>query len=72
MRIFTWGEVIGHIYLAIWLCSAKLATRIRMKWVDGKGLTVVEMSGKKKFTGKLPPWVRKGPAGEDGSWGIAE
>jgi hypothetical protein len=72
VRIFTWGEVIAHIYLAVWLCSSKMATRIPMKWIASDGLVVVEMSGKKKYAGVLRPWVRKGPPGEDGSWGVAE
>lgn len=72
VRIFTWGEVIGHMFLAIWLFSQKVSVRIPMKWVAGDGSVVVEMSGKKKFTGHLPPWVRKGPAGEGGSWGLSD
>jgi hypothetical protein len=72
VRIFTWGEVIPHIYLAIWVCSNKTAIRIPMKWIAGDGSVVIEMSGKKKFAGGLPAWIRKGPAGEGGSVGIAD
>lgn len=72
VRIFTWGEVIAHVYLAIWLFSEKTSVRIPMKWVAGDGMVVIEMSGKKKYTGSLRPWVRKGPSGEKGSWGIAD
>ncbi|ETN37133.1 uncharacterized protein HMPREF1541_08123 [Cyphellophora europaea CBS 101466] len=71
IRIFTWGEIVGHIYLAIWLSSDKLSVRIPMKWVAGDGQAVIEMSGKKKHKGRLPSWIRKGPEGERGSWGLA-
>lgn len=70
IRIFTWGEVLGHMYLALYVLSDKLAGRIPMQWVAGDGTRVVKMSGTRFERGKLPPWSRKGPEGEAGAWGV--
>ena len=71
IRIFTWGEVLGHLYLAIWVLSDKLAARVPMSWVASDGSHVVRMAGTRSKRGSLPPWTRKGPEGEKGCWGIA-
>jgi hypothetical protein len=72
IRIFTWGECIGHIYLAVWILSDKLAARIPMIWIAGNGEQVVRMAGTRSGRGSLPEWVRKGSEGEKGYWGVAE
>ena len=71
IRIFTWGEVLGHIYLALWVLSDKLAARIPMHWIASDGTHVVRMAGTRSGRGSLLPWMRKGPEGEKGCWGIA-
>lgn len=71
IRIFTWGECLGHIYLAVWVLSDKLAARIPMIWIAGNGEQVVRMAGTRPGRGSLPEWVRKGSEGEKGCWGVA-
>ena len=70
IRVFTWGEVLGHVYLAIWVLSDKLTARIPMHWVASDGSHVIRMSGTRSGRGSLPLWTRKGPEGEKGCWGI--
>lgn len=70
IRIFTWGEVIGHVYLAVWVLSDKLAARIPMRWIAGDGSCIVVMAGTRSGRGTLGAWCRKGPAGERGGWGV--
>ncbi|KAI1613859.1 hypothetical protein EDD36DRAFT_209161 [Exophiala viscosa] len=71
IRIFTWGEVLGHIWLVLWVLSDKATGRIYMHWVAGDGSVIVKMSGAKHKDHRT--WIKKGPAkGEGGVWGIAE
>jgi len=72
IRLFTWGELLGHLWLVLWVLSDKLTGGISMQWIAGDNVAVVKMSGGKNKEGKLGPWIRKGPAGEGGVWGIAE
>jgi hypothetical protein len=70
IRIFTWGELLGHMYLAAWVFSDKVAARVPMRWIAGDGSCVVEMAGTRSGRGTLPEWNRKGQAGERGCWGV--
>ncbi|KAK4945250.1 hypothetical protein LTR10_015409 [Elasticomyces elasticus] len=71
IRIFTWGEVLGHIWLALWVLSDKAIGRICMHWIAGDETVIVKMLGGKNRDKAF--WVRKGPAkGEGGVWGMAE
>jgi hypothetical protein len=70
IRIFCWGEVLGHMYLAAWVFSDKLAARIPMRWIAGDGSCIVEMAGTRSGRGTLPEWNRKGHPGERGCWGV--
>ncbi|KAK5459405.1 hypothetical protein LTS15_003533 [Exophiala xenobiotica] len=71
IRLFTWAEVLGHVWLVLWVLSDKLTERIPMQWIAGDGTLIVKMSrGKQKRSG-LGSWVRKGPEDERGFWGIA-
>lgn len=71
LRIFTWGEVIGHVWLALWMLSDKLIVTLPMRWIAANGEAVVTMTGAKGRQGELGPWVRKSPPGEKCIWGIA-
>ncbi|KAJ9497127.1 hypothetical protein H2202_007283 [Exophiala xenobiotica] len=71
IRLFTWAEVLGHVWLVLWVLSDKLTERIPMQWIAGDGTLTVKMSrGKQKRSG-LGSWARKGLEGERGFWGIA-
>ena len=72
LKVTTWGEVIPHIWIMLWLMSDKLTAYIPMEWRAGDGSVGVKMSGYRRKHGVLGDWVYKGPAGEKGIWGIAE
>jgi hypothetical protein len=71
LKVTTWGEVIPHIWILLWLMSDKLTAYIPMEWRAGDDTVVVKMSGYRRKRGVLREWVYKGPAGEQGIWGIA-
>ncbi len=70
LKVYTWGEVIPHMWLWMWVISNKLTTYIPMEWWAGDGSVLVRMSGYRRRHGVLGDWVYKGPAGEKGTWGI--
>lgn len=72
IRIFTWGELLAHAYIAIFVLSGKISERIPMQWMEGNGNVVVQMAGTRGGRGKLRPWSRKGLDGEQGYWGVAD
>lgn len=75
VRIFCWGEVLAHLHIVIWIMANKVTQRLSMQWVAGDGTVVVQMrTGKMRWRDQDKPkrWVRKGPDGEQGSWGISE
>jgi hypothetical protein len=72
IRLFTWGELVGHLWLVLWVLSDKLTADIAMQWIAGDNAAVVKMSGGKNKEGRLGAWLRKGPAGEGGVYGIAK
>ncbi len=72
VRIFSWGEIIGHLYLALWVLSDKVIAYIPMEWMAGDGATVVKMAGTWDGRGKLGLWTRKSPEGEGGCWGVGK
>ena len=71
LKVSTWGEVIPHIWILLWLMSDKLTAYIPMEWRAGDDSIVIKMSGYRRKHGVLGDWVYKGPAGEKGIWGIA-
>lgn len=71
IRIYTWGEVIGHMWIALWVLSDKKTAYIPMEWVSTDDTVVVAMSGNRHKGGRLGPWVPKGSPGGKGSWGVA-
>jgi hypothetical protein len=70
VRLFTWGETVGHIWLVLWVLSEKLTGCVPMEWISGDGTVIVKMSGQKHSHGILGPWRRKGEEGERGVWGV--
>jgi hypothetical protein len=71
LKVTTWGELIPHIWILLWLMSDKLTAYIPMEWRAGDDSIVVKMSGHRRKHGILGEWVYKGPEGERGVWGIA-
>lgn len=47
ITMFCWGEVVGHVWLALWILSDKLTAQTPMQWISGDGSVVIEMSGEK-------------------------
>lgn len=43
VRVYCWGEVVGHVYLLLFVASQSKVKRTGARWVDAGGLTVVEM-----------------------------
>jgi len=72
LKVTTWGELIPHIWILLWLMSDKLTAYIPMEWRAGDDSVIVKMSGHRRKHGILGEWVYKGPEGERGVWGIAE
>lgn len=69
IKIFTWGEVVGYLWLALWVISDKLVSYIPAVWTGCDGKPVVQMSGRRHQKGTLGAWTCKGE-GKHGSWGI--
>ena len=72
LKVTTWGELIPHIWILLWLMSDKLTAYIPMEWRAGDDGVVVKMSGYRRKHGIRGEWVYKGPEGERGVWGITE
>ncbi len=70
VKIFTWGETLAHVYLALWVLSDKLLARIPMAWVSSDGSHIIQMSGTRSGRGNLPSWRRKDNGNGDSCWGI--
>ncbi|KIW22786.1 uncharacterized protein PV07_11050 [Cladophialophora immunda] len=68
VRVFTWGEMLGHIWMLFLVLSDRLTTKVPMEWISGDGAVVAAMSEGKHQSGV---WMRKGPEGERGVWGLA-
>jgi hypothetical protein len=71
IRVYTWGEVLGHIWVALWVLSDKKTAYIPMEWISTDDTVVVTMSGNRNKGGLLGPWIPKGSPGGKGSWGVA-
>lgn len=70
IRVYTWGEVVGHMWIALWVLSDKKTAYVPMEWIAADDSVVVKMSGERHRAGKLGPWVPKGSPGGKGSWGV--
>lgn len=71
IRVYTWAEVLGHMWVALWVLSDKKTAYIPMEWLSTDDTVVVTMSGNRYKGGRLGPWIPKGSPGGKGSWGIA-
>ncbi|KAL2406634.1 hypothetical protein ABEF93_007792 [Exophiala dermatitidis] len=72
IRVFTWAEILGHIWIIMWILSDKLTQGVPMQWIAGDGSVVVQMPGAKMRRHRSSIWMKKGPEGEGGVWGMAE
>lgn len=71
IRLFTWGEILGHMWLVLWILSDKRTGEMSMQWISSGDSMVVQMlGGKRSADGTGQQWVRKGPEGQGGAWGI--
>jgi hypothetical protein len=70
IRVYTWGELVGHMWIVLWVLSDKKTVYIPMEWVSSDDTVVVRMSGNRCKGGKLGLWVPKGSPGGKGCWGI--
>jgi hypothetical protein len=43
LRVYCWGEVVGYIYLLLYLISERKIKGMGAKWVDGEGKAVIIM-----------------------------
>ena len=50
IRVFCWSEVLGHVWLILWVLSNKRTAKAAMRWVDVKGRTRVKMKGEDPTT----------------------
>ena len=77
IKIFCWGEVLGHVWVLLWVLSDKLVSYVPMEWRDGDGEVVIRMSGYRRKHGVLGPWTEKwfvgeGTGNEKGLWGVGK
>lgn len=45
LRVYCWGEVVGHIYLLLYLASEREIKGKGARWVDGEGKVIITMGG---------------------------
>ncbi|KAF9879842.1 hypothetical protein CkaCkLH20_02653 [Colletotrichum karsti] len=45
LRVYCWGHVVGHVYLALYLASERALKTDSARWVDGAGEVVVITNG---------------------------
>jgi hypothetical protein len=45
LRLYCWGEIVEHTWLALWLCSDGKISAYGSKWVDAEEKVVVEVTG---------------------------
>jgi hypothetical protein len=43
VRMYCWGEIVGHIYLLLYMVSQRKVKGSGAKWIDGEGLAVITM-----------------------------
>ncbi|EXJ78141.1 hypothetical protein A1O3_09302 [Capronia epimyces CBS 606.96] len=69
IRLFTWAELLGPIWVILWILSNKLTQGVSMQWIAGDGSVVVQMAGGQSRRRRSRVWMRRGPKGEGGAWG---
>lgn len=43
VKVYCWGEVVGEIWLLLWMASKRGVKGIGVRWVDAGGVVVVRM-----------------------------
>jgi len=43
VQVYCWGEIVGHVYLLIFLASKSKIKRTGAQWIDAGGTMVVKM-----------------------------
>jgi hypothetical protein len=69
LKVACWGEILGHIYLILWVLSDKKTEALQMEWRDAAEEVVVKMGGRQR-EGRLGEYGFKGGRGAEGVWGI--
>jgi hypothetical protein len=44
VRLYSWGELVEHMWLVLWVCSEGKVEGTGCRWVEAGGRVVVEMS----------------------------
>ena len=44
VKVFCWGEVVGHVYLLLFLASERKVRGLGARWIDACGSVVVRMA----------------------------
>ena len=65
IRLFTWGELVGHTWVLLCVFLHRVVETAYMEWLAADGAVVVKMSYEKRQSGI---WKRKGPEGQKGRW----
>ncbi|KAK2004622.1 hypothetical protein LX36DRAFT_649686 [Colletotrichum falcatum] len=45
LRVYCWGHIVGHVYLALYLASERALKKDAARWVDGAGEVVIITHG---------------------------
>lgn len=45
VKVYCWGEVVGYIYLFLFMASSRTIKKMNAQWVDASGEVVVRMNG---------------------------
>ncbi|WYZ34806.1 hypothetical protein EsH8_I_001082 [Colletotrichum jinshuiense] len=45
LRVYCWGHIVGHVYLALYLASERALKKDGARWVDGAGEVIVITNG---------------------------
>lgn len=60
LRMYCWGAIVGHIYLAMYIMSKRQVLYTGMEWVDGDGEVVIRMDARPRAVKALEAGVAKG------------
>lgn len=47
-RVYCWGEIVGQVYLLLFLASSRKVRGLGATWVDGGGDVVVKMGSERR------------------------
>lgn len=47
-RVYCWGEVVGQVYLLLFLASSRKVRGLGARWVDAEGVEVVVMGNERR------------------------